>query len=165
MGKKLLVLGLATLVCMFLAPAINSQQGGNSPGDKDVISAPGTTVTLSITFSYPYEIKRYRVTSTSGGFTIQMADWNPTNYPDYWKATAYSWDRFPYMVQGVSVPGTGTAYGPYTGKVTCQATKGGSNKWYLEVRYAKGCDSFAGSMRVRLNGPGTITATAITTAP
>ena len=160
MGRKLLVLGFASLLILFLGPTINSQVGGNSPGEEDIISAPGTTVTLTLSFSYPYQIKRYRVYTTSGGFTCKVSDYNPTNCPDMWKVTIYAWDNVPYMVQGVGIPGAGTAYGPYTGAVNAHSTKKKST-WLLEVRYHKGCDTWGAGMRVQLKGPGTITATAI----
>ena len=165
MGKKFFVLGLASLLILFLGPTINSQVGLNCEGEEDIISAPGTTVTLTLSYSYPYEIKRYRVTSSKGGFVARVADYNPTNYPDHWKVTIYAWDGEPYMVQGVGVPGTGTGYGPYTGQVTAHSNKGGTNMWLLEVRYHTGSDTWGAGMRVELKGPGTITATAITTAP
>ena len=160
MGKKLLVLGFASLLVLFLGPTINSQVGPNAVPGVDTPDT-GTTVTKGVDWAYNYEIKRFRVTSTGGGFVLSIQDAGMPTYPDWWEATIYQHDNFPYKIVTLAAPATGK----YTGAITCYSSKGGANTWYVEVRYHKGCYQWVAGCWVKFSGPGTLTVTELTTAP
>lgn len=160
MFRKICILGIATILTLFLGSSTYTQVGPNA---KEATAVPraGDVVVQSALFNAPYEIERFYVQTTAGSFFISNQDFNPAAYPDWWELTVYKYDNWGYKVVTLSKPAAS-----YTGRLICYAVGAGAQDWYVEVRYHRGSGVFPASTDVRFNAPaGTVTVTPVTEVP
>ncbi|TKJ30736.1 hypothetical protein CEE39_07970 [bacterium (candidate division B38) B3_B38] len=160
MFRKICILGIATLLTLFLGSSSYTQVGPNAR-EATVVPRAGDVVTSSASFNDPFEIERFKVETTTGSFFISNQDFNPAAFADWWELTIYKYDKWPYKVVTLSKPATA-----YTGRLICYAVGAGAQVWYVEVRYHKGSGVFPASTTVKFDAPvGTVTVTPITVVP
>ena len=160
MFRKICILGIATLLTLFLSSSTYTQVGPNAR-EATVVPRAGDVVTSSASFGDPFEIERFKVETTAGSFFISSQDYNPAAYADWWEVTVYKYDNWSYKVVTLSKPAAS-----YTGRLICYAVGAGAQVWYVEVRYHRGSGVFPASTDVKFDAPaGTVTVTPITVVP
>ena len=160
MFRKICILGIATLLTLFLGSSSYTQVGPNAK-EATVVPRAGDVVTPTFNINEPYEISRFKVETTAGGVFVSVMDAAAATYPDWWEVTIYKYGAFPYKVMTTPKP-----TGGYAGRVICYAVGSGAQVWYVEVRYHKGVNVFPAGGYIKFDAPGgTVTATPITEAP
>jgi len=158
MKRRLLFASAAVIVLLSVASFAMAgiSTGRNDTSESVSTTASSVTATRQMSFSAPGRVAIFTVTVTGSGIlSVDVSDYNPTLYPDYWRVTIVVYrgtqtniDRVSDVAQtSVGTPGTGTGWGPYSGRTDMLVASGYT--YLVLISYERGANVWTAGCTAR----------------
>jgi len=171
MKRRLLFGSVASVavICLLLVSSFAmAGTSKNDPGGPGEFETSVVTTTRYMSFSAPGRVAIFTVTVTgSGVLSVDMSDYNPSTYPDYWRATIVVYQAGGYAarvsdvaVTNVGTPGTGTGWGPFSGRTDMLVAYGFT--YLVLISYERGVNVWTAGCTARFfySGPSMVVSAA-----
>ena len=160
--KKLFFSVFLTGAVLLLMSGTSFSYSPNDSGQSGSFVVGAAAQEFAISFTGPGKVAVFDVVVTGQGIlSVDVADWYPSAYADYWRATiailgtpgAGAGKVSDVSQTNVGTPGTGdVTYGPYAGRTDLPVSS--SYHYVVLVNYDRGSDVFPAGMKVRFSYTG-----------
>ena len=160
--KKLFFSVFLTGAVLLLMSGTSFSYSPNESGQSGSYVLGAAAQEFALSFNNPGDVALFDVVVTGQGIlSVDVADWNPSAYADYWRATiailgapgAGAGKVSDVSQTNVGTPGVGASYGPYAGRTDLLVSS--LYHYVVLVNYDRGSDTFGAGMKVRFSYNGT----------
>ena len=160
--KKLFFSVFLTGAVLLLMSGTSFSYSPNESGQSGSYVLSAAAQEFAINFNNPGDVAVFDVVVTGQGIlSVDVKDFAPASYPDFWRATiailgtpgAGAGKVSDVSQTNVGTPGTGdVTYGPYAGRTDLPVSS--SYHYVVLVNYDRGSGTFAAGMEVRFSYTG-----------
>jgi len=157
--KKLFFSVFLTGAVFLLMSGTSFSYSPNESGQSGSYVLSAAAQEFALSFNNSGDVALFDVVVTGQGIlSVDVADFNPSAYADYWRATiailgapgAGAGKVSDVSQTNVGTPGTGDfTYGPYAGRTDLPVSS--SYHYVVLVNYDRGSDTFGAGMKVRFS--------------